>query len=306
MKDLTNLLQLGQGNTPLIRLCNLEKKFQWKGQLWAKCEYQNPTASFKDRGSVAEIKEAIRLKRKGVVCASTGNMAASLAAYAARVKLPCIVVIPNQTPESKMRQADIAGAILVKIKGNYDDCVKEAEKIAQKKDYLLCGDYEIRRKGQATIGEELSKSSLNFDAFICPVGNGTVGCAISEGFAKYNKFPSFIGVQGKGADPLTQAFLQTLKPIKQIRNPQTIASAMCVGNPLDGDLTLAWVRKTRGKMFSASDEEILSAQKLLATTEGIFVEPPSAATIATLEKIPGNLKNLVVILTGSGLKGGVK
>ncbi len=302
MKDLTNLLQLGQGNTPLIRLFNLEKKLQWKGQLWAKCEYQNPTGSFKDRGSVAEIKETIRLKKKGVVCASTGNMAASLAAYAARASLPCIVVLPDKTPESKMKQADIADAVLIKIKGNYDDCVKEAEKLVQKKDYLLCGDYEIRRKGQTTIGEELGKFPLSFDAFICPVGNGTVGCAIAEGLAKYNKFPAFIGVQGKGADPLTVAFNKTLSPIIPIKEPKTVASAMRVGNPLDGDLTLSWVRKTKGQMLSVSDEEIFFAQKLLAVTEGIYVEPAAAATVAIIPKLLERKKCMTLILTGSGLK----
>ncbi len=298
-------LNLGQGNTPLIRLYNLEKKLSWKGQLWAKCEYQNPTGSFKDRGSVAEILKALKENKKGIVCASTGNMAASLSAYAARASLRCIVVLPKGTPNSKLQQAIITGAKLVAINGNYDSCVGKAEELAKEKNYLLCGDYETRRIGQRMIGEELAQSKVKIDGFICPVGNGTVGCAISEGFATYKKYPTFIGVQGKGADPLVQAFNKTLSPFTPIRNPQTVASAMNVGNPLDGEITLYWIRKTKGQMISVTDKEILSAQKYLATTEGIFVEPAAAATIVALFKLSQRTTNLVVILTGHGLKGGV-
>ena len=304
MKDPINI-QLGQGNTPLIRLFNLEKKLHWQGQLFAKCEYQNPTGSFKDRGSVAETLEALRLKKKGVVCASTGNMAASLTAFAAKANLSCIVVVPENTPQNKLKQALIAGAKLISVKGNYDVCVTKAKELAQEKNYLLCGDYEIRRIGQKSIGEELAKSEIAFDSFICPVGNGTVGCAISEGFAAYKKYPAFIGVQGKGADPLTKAFESMLSPIIPLENPQTIASAMRVGSPLDGELTLSWVRKTKGKMLSVTNDEILTAQKTLATTEGLYVEPSSAATIAALFKLSDEkTMNLVIILTGHGLKGG--
>lgn len=297
-----NKLQLGQGNTPLIRLYNLEENLKWKGQLWAKCEYQNPTGSFKDRGSVVEILEALRLKKKGVVCASTGNMAASLSAFAAKVSIACIVVVPKNTPVGKLQQALAAGAKLVQVDGSYDACVGKAEEIAKKKNYLLCGDYEIRRIGQATIGEELAKSDIEIDGFVCPVGNGTVGSAIARGFATYKKYPKFIGVQGRGADPLTIAFNTFFSPILPIKNPTTVASAMNVGNPLDGELTLAWVRKTNGEMLSVTDEEILAAQKLLATTEGLYVETAAAATIAGLKKLKNKKQNLVVILTGSGLK----
>ncbi|HEX7041939.1 MAG TPA: threonine synthase [Patescibacteria group bacterium] len=298
-------INLGQGNTPLIRLFNLEQELNWQGELWAKCEYQNPTGSFKDRGSVTEILEALKQKKKGVVCASTGNMAASLSAYAARVGLPCIVVVPKGTPQSKLQQALIAGAQLIEVNGNYDVCVGKAQQIAKNKNYLLCGDYEIRRIGQQSIGEELAKSEIKFDAFICPVGNGTVGTAVAEGFAKYKKFPCFFGVQGKGADPLTISFEKTLSPIIAMEKPKTIASAMNVGNPLDGEITLTWVRKTNGAIFSVTDEEILAARKLLAQTEGIYVEPSAAATVAVLEKLPNRTMNLVIILTGHGLKGGV-
>ncbi|PIX68946.1 threonine synthase, partial [Candidatus Roizmanbacteria bacterium CG_4_10_14_3_um_filter_39_13] len=130
MNNTNKLISLGEGNTPIIRLNSIEKLINWKGELWAKAEYQNPTGSFKDRGSVFEIAAAIKQRKKGVVCASTGNMAASLSAYAARSNLACFVVVPVFTPENKLNQALVSGAKLVKIEGNYDDCVIKAKKIS--------------------------------------------------------------------------------------------------------------------------------------------------------------------------------
>lgn len=301
MKNQKNSITLGEGNTPLIRLFSLEKKLEWRGQIWAKAEYQNPTGSFKDRGSIVEIEEAIVQKKSGVVCASTGNMAASLAAYAARAKLSCMVVVPDKTPEGKLRQAIICGAKLVKVSGVYDDCVAKAKHVAVKNNLLLCGDYELRRISQRTISTELSKSKIRFDAFVIPVGNGTVGCAVAEGFAQNTLSPAFIGVQGCGADPIYQAW-KIKASIKQMANPTTVASAMNVGNPLDGNLTLEWIQKTKGALYSVTNEEIVTAQKLLAETEGIFVEKAAAATVAAMKKINNKTLTIVLILTGSGLK----
>ena len=207
---------MGEGNTPLFRLNNLENFLKRKGRIWAKAEYLNPTGSFKDRGSTAEIREATRLNKRGIVCASTGNMAASLAAYTARAKLSCIVVIPKNTPSGKLRQAKLCRATLIEVNGNYDNCVRKAEQIADKENYYLCGDYEIRRNGQQSIGTELAYSGVRFTAFVCPVGNGTVGCAISEGFALKNMYPSFIGVQGKGADMVYQAWKNNSSIVRSI------------------------------------------------------------------------------------------
>ncbi len=304
MKNLYNTISLQEGNTPLLQLINLEEILKWKGQIWAKAEYQNPTGSFKDRGSILEIGQALKEKKKGIVCASTGNMAASLAAYAARNKLCCLVVIPSSTPKNKLKQALISGAKLYKINGNYDQCVEKAIQISKKKNYLLCGDYELRRKGQSVIGIELAQSKICFDAFLVPVGNGTVGCAVSEGFALYKKYPSFIGVQAKGADPITKTWQKNSFKIFPLKKPKTIATAINVGNPLDGALTLEWIKKTKGTILSVNDKEIISAQKLLAQKEGIFVEPAAAATVAALIKIPNTNLSIVLILTGHGLKGG--
>lgn len=305
-----NLISLGEGNTPLIRLNNIEKLLLWKGEILAKAEYQNPTGSFKDRGSVTEVAEALKKGKRGIVCASTGNMAASLASYSTKAKVKCLVVCPNITPENKLKQAILCGARLIKIKGSYDLCVEKAKKISVKEDLLLCGDYELRRFGQRSLGRELAESNIKFDAFIVPVGNGTLGCSIIEGFIEKGKCPKFIGVQGKGADPLAQAWKKNYSTFQPIRQPKTIASAMKVGNPLDGKLTLAWVRKTNGLLLSVDNKEILKAQKLLAEKEGIFVETSAAATLAGLvKKLQSNIKleqtkklTVVLILTGSGLK----
>ncbi len=269
---MNNLLTLGESNTPLFRLFNIEKYFGWKGEIWVKAEYMNPTGSFKDRGSIAEITEALNQKKKGIVCASTGNMAASLSSYAAKSSLKCFVVVPDTTPLNKLTQAVVCGAKLIKVKGNYDQCVRQAKEMALKDNLLLCGDYELRKLGQRSIGRELASTGIDFDAFVVPVGNGTLGCAIVEGFVEKDKWPRFIGVQAKGSDPLTQAWEKKQTTFKPLKTPKTIASAMEVGNPLDGKLTLSWAKETNGEILSVSDGEILKAQKLLTTKEGIYVE----------------------------------
>jgi len=300
-----NRITLGEGNTPLFRLFNLEKLLNWRGEIWAKIEYQNPTGSFKDRGSIAEVSEALKKNMKGIVCASTGNMAASLSAYATKVNLKCYVVIPKNTPKGKLKQALVYEAKLIEVDGNYDLCAKKVKEIALKKNLLLCGDYELRRIGQRSLGRELAESKIEFDAFVVPVGNGTLGCAIIEGFIEKDQWPKFIGVQGKGSDPLTQAWNKKISTYQYIKTPKTIASAMKVGNPLDGKLTLSWVKKTNGMMLSVNDNEIIKAQKLLAKKEGIYVETSAAATLAGLIKLKNQLDQnlkIVLILTGSGLK----
>lgn len=284
MQNRIESLSMGEGNTPLIRLSKLEKLFKWNGIIYGKAEYQNPTGSFKDRGSIAEITQAIERKKKGVVCASTGNMAASLSAYARRAGILCTVVIPDKTPINKIKQASICGAEFIRMNGAYDECVEVAKKIALDRDYLLCGDYETRRVGQRSIGREIAESKIKFDAFICPVGNGTVGCAIAEGLLEKNQQVSFIGVKG--------------------RRLQKAGSAMNVSNPLDSNLTTALITKTKGAFIAVTESELFEGQELLAKTEGIFVETSSASTVVALKKIRRNFKNIVLILTGSGLKEG--
>jgi len=290
------------GNTPLVRLYNLEKELNWKGQLWAKNEFLNPTGSFKDRGSITEINAAIAGKKKGVVCASTGNMAASLSSFAAKNNISCTVIVPKNTPDGKIKQARICGATILTVKGSYDDCVEKAKTYSIENNFLLCGDYELRRIGQTTVGIELAKCGIDFDAFIAPIGNGTLGSAIAQGFAMYGKFPKFIGVQGKGADPIYQAWKNRSKIISPILNPDTTASAMNVGNPLDGLLTLDLIAKTDGQMFVVSDLEIKKDQSFIAKNEGLYIEKSAAATVSVIKKIIDRTLTIVLIFTGNGLK----
>jgi len=294
-------LSLGEGNTPLLRLNRLSEILGC--DLWAKCEFVNPTGSFKDRGSVVELAVALSLGKTGVVCASTGNMAASLSAYAARAGLPCKVVVPDATPAGKLRQAVICGAELIRVKGGYDECVGVAEQIAKDENYFLCGDYALRREGQKSIGRELARKG--FDAFVIPVGNGTVGIATIQGLveAEDGKLPRFIGIQAKEINPIEEAW-RTKSEIKAKSAGTTVASAMSVRNPLDGNMTLAWVAKTGGLLTTVTDESIENARAMLARQEGLYVERTAAAGLAMLvrdrEQYIG--QKLVIILTGSGLK----
>lgn len=297
-------ISLGEGNTPLLRLTNLSQEFEV--DIWAKCEFLNPTGSFKDRGSVSEISKALELNKNGVVCASTGNMAASLAAYAANVRLGCIVVVPDKTPETKLQQAQVCGAILKKVDGNYDSCVAIAQKIADQKNYFLCGDYVIRREGQKSVGWELALSGIKMDSIVAPVGNGTIGVATIKGFDEKRgkkKLPRFVGVQAENVNPIELAW-KNQQNIKPMKNGTTIASAFNVSNPLDGYLVLNWLAKSNGLMLTVNDEEIIQAQILLAMKEGLFVETTAASTLAGIVKNKQEFHNqsVVIILTGSGLK----
>lgn len=297
-------ITLGEGNTPLLELKTLSRELGFR--LWAKCEFFNPTGSFKDRGSVVEISKAIELGKKGVVCASTGNMAASLSAYAAKTELGCIVVVPTKTPESKLQQALACGADLKKVDGTYDQCVIVAEEIAKTNDYFLCGDYVVRREGQKSIGWELAQENITFDAVVVPVGNGTVGVAVMKGFDEkkgLKKMPRFIGIQAETVNPIEIAWKQKQK-IQPQKDTKTIASAFNVGNPLDGYLVLEWLKKTKGSMFTISDTEIEQAHEFLATKEGLFVETTAATTLAGVIKNRQQFQDqlVVLVLTGSGLK----
>ena len=295
------MISLGEGNTPLVKLRNLSSELGC--DLWAKCEFTNPTGSFKDRGSIVELSVALQLEKQGVVCASTGNMAASLSAYAAKAGLPCKVVVPEATPAGKLRQATLCGAMLIRVKGGYDDCVAIAERIADEENYFLCGDYALRREGQKSIGRELARKG--FDAFIVPVGNGTVGIATIQGLAEAEdgKLPRFIGIQAAEINPIEEAW-RTKRAIKPKPAGATIASAMNVREPLDGQLTLMWVAKAGGLLTTVTDREIECARELLAKKEGLYVERTAAAGLAMLlrdkEQYIG--QKLVIILTGSGLK----
>jgi len=294
------------GNTPLLYLSNISKLYGCK--VYAKCENQNLTGSFKDRGSVIEIQKAKELNKKGIVCASTGNMAVSLSAAAAKAKLRCIDVIPKRTSNVKIELMKRCGGQTILVDGSYDDCVGQALKFSQKNNYFLCGDYTLRREGQKTIGWELARSGISFDALVIPVGNGNLGTAIYQGWQEARpdaKLPAFIGVQPSLCNPLTKAWKSKKDITSQSPAVRTQAAAFDVGNPLDGPAILSIVQKTSGMIIDATDTEMLSGRQLLAQKEGILGEITVGSTIAAIKKLKTKLQNktILIIISGSGLSG---
>ncbi|MGA2654429.1 MAG: threonine synthase, partial [Gammaproteobacteria bacterium] len=296
--------------TPLLRSQALEKKLNC--ELFFKLEGKNQTGSFKDRGSALEISVAKELGAKAIILASTGNMAASCACYASKANIPCYILVPEGVPMNKMAQVIAFGGRIVQIKGTYNDAAALAEKIARKMGFYLAGDYAFRIEGQKTAAFELADQfALDVpDVVIVPMGCGTNIAAYAKGFQEYyqlgliNKMPQMIGVEASGADAIVQSFNKNEKTITPLKSINTLASAIAVPDPIDGIKALAAIYATHGKAVSVTDQAILEAQHLLATSEGIFAETSSAATIAALEQLKDQLqdKKVVCILTGDGLK----
>ena|GEM_PF-85947 len=326
----SKIISLNEGGTPLIPLKKLVldtdrglalghdrglgKKLQ-QPKLFLKNEGMNPTGVFKDRGSLVEISKALELKARAVVCASTGNMAASVAAYSALAGLPCYVLIPENTPLGKLAQTISYGARVLSIRGTYADCCELAEKMAAKYNFYLAGDYVFRSEGQKTIAFEIIEQ-LDFtspDAVIVPVGCGTNLAAIWKGFLEFKKLgfikklPKIIGVQPAGCSTIVAAFTKKLKKAPFVAHPQTICSAVGIGRPLDDLKALEAIRKSGGIGISVADSEVVRAQLDLGEQEAIFVEPSAALPLAAIRELKKKrlLKKtdtVVLIATGTGLK----
>ncbi|MCK5472378.1 threonine synthase, partial [Candidatus Gracilibacteria bacterium] len=310
----SKIISLNEGNTPFVRLQKTGKELR-QPKLFLKNEGMNPTGVFKDRGSFVEISKAVELKAKAVVCASTGNMAASVAAYSAVAGLPCYVLIPENTPLGKLAQAMSYGARVLSIRGTYADCCELAEKMAAKYDFYLAGDYVFRSEGQKTIAFEIVEQ-LNFtspDFVIVPVGCGTNLAAIWKGFLEFKKLgfikklPKIIGVQPEGCSTIVAAFERKLKNAPFVAHPQTICSAVGIGRPLDDLKCLEAIRDSKGIGITVSDSEAIRAQLDLGEQEAIFLEPSAALPLAAIRKLKKKklLKKsdtVVLIATGAGLK----
>ncbi|MCJ1763755.1 threonine synthase [Mammaliicoccus sciuri] len=302
----TPQLTLNEGNTPLIHLPYLSDKLNIN--LFAKFEGLNPTGSFKDRGMVMAVAKAKEEGKKIVICASTGNTSASAAAYAARAGLKAIVVIPEgKIALGKLAQAVMYGAEIVSIKGNFDEALNIVKKVAEKGEIALVNSVNpYRIEGQKTgafeIVEQLDGKAP--DLFAIPVGNAGNITAYWKGFKEYHQLnqsglPVMCGFQAEGASPIVQG--------KVVTNPETVATAIRIGNPASWKLAEAARDESNGLIDSVTDEEILKAYKLMTSKEGIFSEPASNASIAGLLKLheQGKLEpnqTVVAILTGNGLK----
>jgi len=302
----TPRITLGEGNTPLVHLRALSEMLGI--ELWAKLEGCNPSGSFKDRGMVMAVAKALEAGAKAFVCASTGNTSASAAAYAAACGKPCYVLLPaGHVALGKLAQALMYGAHVIAVKGNFDKALELAREAADKKGFAIVNSvnpYRLwgQRSGAWEICEVLGKAP---DLHAIPVGNAGNISAYWAGYKQYKEIgkisalPRMMGFQAAGAAPLV-----TNQPCP---NPETVATAIRIGNPVSAHLAKEAVAQSGGEFNSVTDEEILAAQRLLAAKAGVFAEPASCAPLAGLVKLK-NLGRLpqgvtaVMILTGNGLK----
>ena len=293
-------VSMHEGGTPLV-------PSQHHGKLWFKLEGLNPTGSFKDRGSTVEVSYAVTHGAQRLIVASTGNMGASISAYASRAGLKSEVVVPKTIAKEKIQQIINHGARIIKVSGSYDDAVKIAEAHYKRGHDWLVGDYVLRGEGEKTTAFELA-DQLAPDVIVFPVGNGTMISATYKAYQEMRKaglvkrMPQLVAVQARGASTVARAFLtkRHLRPVK----PKTIASGIAVGDPRDGWRAVYAIKESRGTAVEVSDNEILAARRHLAKTEGIDCEPASAATYAGYRKLLSRFKTkrVVLVLTGHGLK----
>lgn len=290
-------VSLGEGSTPLV----LWERWD-QTTIYFKLEGMNPTGSFKDRGMTVAVSQAVHQGAKAVVCASTGNTAASAAAYAARAKIPAVVVGPaGRVAQAKMVQALAHGALFLTIAGNFDEALAAVRQAAEQtpKLALVNSVNPWRLRGQESgayeIVDELGRAPA---ALVLPVGNAGNISAYFQGFRRYGQgIPQLYGIQAEGASPLVSGY--------DLDNPETVASAIRIGKPASKHLAVQAVRESDGAFLAVPDSEILQAQKELAYG-GIFVEPASAAAYAGLKRLSEQNRlptgAVVAVLTGMGLK----
>jgi threonine synthase len=307
LPDHTRPVTLLEGDTPLIPLPRLAAELGGDFDLYVKFEGLNPTGSFKDRGMTAAISEAVGRGAKAVICASTGNTAASAAAYAARAGLRAIVLIPRgKVAVGKLAGAVAYGAQVVQIEGSFDDALKLVVEISDKHPIALVNSLNpYRLEGQKTAAFEICDSLGGAPDWLClPVGNAGNITAYWMGFEQYHRagkagLPRLLGVQAAGAAPLVKGH-----PIDQ---PETVATAIRIGRPARGEQALQAAEESLGRIIAVEDAEILAMQSRLAS-EGIWVEPASAAGLAGLKaeiqsgRLDPKGTRIVAVCTGHGLK----
>ena len=304
--DQTPVITLREGGTPLVYACVLSEMLG--NEIWLKVEGANPTGSFKDRGMTMAISKAAEDGAKAVICASTGNTSASAAAYATKAGMKPVVLVPQgKIAMGKLAQAIAHGATLLQVKGNFDDCLTLARQLSENYPVALVNSVNpYRIEGQKTAAfEVVDMLGAAPDIHVMPVGNAGNITAYWKGYQEYRKagasktLPMMWGFQAAGAAPIVKNRI--------VKNPETIATAIRIGNPASWDQAVAAQVGSKGLIDSVTDKEILSAYRLVAAKEGIFVEPSSAAGIAGLikkkaqKKLPTG-KTIVVTVTGNGLK----
>lgn len=302
----TPSLSLGEGDTPLVYAERLSERV--RAGVWLKVEGCNPTGSFKDRGMVLAVAKAVEEGAKAVICASTGNTAASAAAYAAKARLEAVVIVPaGKIALGKLAQALMHGAHVVTIRGNFDQALPIVRELVTRHPLALVNSVNpYRLEGQKTAAFEICEALGQApDILAIPVGNAGNITAYWKGFREWQAtghirhLPRMWGFQAAGAAPLVHG--------TPVADPQTVATAIRIGNPASWQGAIAARDESGGQIAAVGDEEILAAQRLLAQDEGIFCEPASAASVAGLlsqakaGRVPRGAR-IVCVLTGSGLK----
>jgi len=307
---------LQEGGTPLYDCDRLADEYGVR-QLMVKFEGANPTGSFKDRGMTVGVSRAVELGCKVVGCASTGNTSASLAAYAAKAGLKCVVLLPSgKVALGKLAQAMFFGAKVITVNGNFDDALRVVRELSHSGDlYMLNSVNPFRPEGQKTLCYEIV-DQMDFqvpDRIIYPVGNaaniwaGYKALKEWEELGWIDKMPIFTGVQAGGSAPLVNSFAHGQEDFRPVKDPETVATAIRIGNPASGKKALKAVYDTGGVMTAVSDREIIEAQFLFGRKEGVGVEPASAASLAGLKRLLDEGKvsrreRVVCVCTGHVLK----
>jgi threonine synthase len=289
------IVSMGEGSTPLVLAERLSERVG--SEVWLKLEGLNPTGSFKDRGMTCAVSAAVREGAEAVVCASTGNTAASAAAYAGRAGLRCAVIVPEgKIAAGKLAQALMHGARVVALRGNFDEALKLVRQLVERHPIALVNSVnEFRVQGQKTAAFELLEDLPELDALCIPVGNAGNVTAYWRGFVEAGAAPRLFGYQAEGAAPLVHG--------APVARPETVASAIRIGNPARWEEAMDAFTGSRGMVRAVSDDEILDAYRFLAAHEGVFCEPASSASVAGLLKYGADgASRIACVLTGHGLK----
>jgi threonine synthase len=291
------VVTLNEGSTPLILAERLSEKAGV--EVWLKVEGANPTGSFKDRGMTCAVSAAVREGAQAVICASTGNTAASAAAYSAKAGLKGAVIVPEgKIATGKLAQAVMHGARVVALRGNFDEALKLVRELVNRHPISLVNSVnEYRIEGQKTAAFEIVEELAGeLDALCIPVGNAGNITAYWKGFREADCDPRMLGFQAAGAAPLVHG--------KPVEHPETVASAIRIGNPARWEEAMDAMISSGGAVNAVTDGEILAAYRFLAATEGVFCEPASAASVAGLlvHGAGDGVRRVVCVLTGHGLK----
>jgi threonine synthase len=290
------IVSLGEGGTPLVLAPRLSERAGL--EVWLKLEGANPTGSFKDRGMTCAVSAAVREGAKAIICASTGNTAASAAAYAARAGLRGAVIVPEgKIATGKLAQALMHGARVIALRGNFDEALTLVRELASRHPISLVNSVnEFRIEGQKTAAFELVEAlDGELEALCIPVGNAGNITAYWRGFREAGQRPRMLGFQAAGAAPLVHG--------APVPHPETVASAIRIGNPARWEEAMDAMSSSGGAVAAVTDEQILDAYRFLAASEGVFCEPASAASVAgLLAHGVGDAQRVVCVLTGHGLK----